>query len=226
MRAWFPSAYRLDRAPRSRTLKMKMDNLKNKLSFVILGRSGSGKGTQAEFLMKHFGAGGFRLETGRFLRALNERYDNPTTALSRDVLKKGHFVPSWLALFAWLNEFIEGGHGGKHLVFDGSPRMEWEARVIDEVMTWHGRPLPIGIVIEVSAKEAARRLLGRGRADDNPIAIRGRLAAFTRYVVPVIKHYEKRRRLIRINGEQSVESVWRDLGSALKKKIGKQWRLP
>ncbi len=204
---------------------MRILDLKNKLAFVILGRSGSGKGTQAELLMKRFGGKGFRFETGRFLRALNERYDNPTTSLSREVLRKGQFVPPWLALFAWLNEFIEGGHGGKHLVFDGSPRMEWEARVIDEIMAWHRRPLPIAIIIEVSAKEAGRRLLSRGRADDNPAAIRGRLWAFTHFVVPVIHYYEKSGRLIRINGEQSVEDVWRDLETMLKnkKKIGKKW---
>ena len=49
----------------------KVKNLKGKLTLVVLGRSGSGKGTQAHFILQRLKRQGvFHLETGRFLREL------------------------------------------------------------------------------------------------------------------------------------------------------------
>lgn len=199
--------------------------LKSKLTLVILGRSGCGKGTQAERIMKRFGAHAFRFETGRFLRSMVDRYDNPTTARARKILKEGKLVPSWLPIYIWLNEFIEGGHAAEHLVFDGSPRTLFEAKIADEVMVWHDRQLPLCIYVDISAEEAAARLLLRGRADDTVSAIRNRMAYFSKMVMPVIRYYKKHNRFISINGEQAPEKVWADIDAALRARLGKQWPL-
>jgi len=53
------------------------------------------------------------------------------------------------------------------------------------------------------------------RDDDNPEAIRKRLAYFKKDVQPTIDYYEKQDRLIKIDGTKSIEEVYNDI----KKKI-------
>jgi len=53
------------------------------------------------------------------------------------------------------------------------------------------------------------------RHDDKPKAIKNRLGEFKKYTIPVINHYKKQRKLIKINGEQSIEKVFEDILKAL-----------
>jgi len=55
------------------------------------------------------------------------------------------------------------------------------------------------------------------RADDKPRAIKKRLEEFKGETKPVIDYYKKQGRLIKINGEQSIEDVFKDILRALKK---------
>lgn len=191
---------------------------KNKLTFVFVGRSGSGKGTQALFLLRKLGVkNSFHLETGRFLRRLIKK-NNPTVSLARNLMHTGQRLPSWMAAFTWLEKLIEGGAAAKHLVFDGAPRSVWEAELIDEVVVWHRRPLPICIYIDVSIKEVTSRLLGRNRSDDHLTSIRNRLRFFEKDVLPVVEYYKKRSRLIHLDGNLAVERVSSNLWAVLVKK--------
>ena len=199
-------------------------DLEDKLTIVVLGRSGSGKGTQARMIVRRLKRKGvFHLETGRFLRDLLEK-KNATTEFARTrLMERGELFPWWFPMFLWMRELVEGGNGDKHLVGDGTPRRLSEARLIDEIMAWHGRPLPLCVYIDVSRHEARRRLLERGRADDTPQAIENRLDYFPKDVAPVIRYYRHHGRLARINGEQTPEKVFEEIDGALKKKLGNQW---
>ena len=87
----------------------------------------------------------------------------------------------------------------------------------------HQRPLPLAIYIEVSEKEAIRRLMFRGRADDTESAILNRLSFFSKYVAQVVRYYKKRGRIISINGNLPPPAVWHQLDKALSKKLGRRW---
>lgn len=54
------------------------------------------------------------------------------------------------------------------------------------------------------------------RVDDKPGAIKKRLEEFKKEVIPVINYYKKQGRLIKINGEQSIENVFKDTLKAIK----------
>lgn len=54
------------------------------------------------------------------------------------------------------------------------------------------------------------------RPDDKPSAIRKRLAEFEKHTVPVINYYKSQGKLIKINGEQSIEDVFKDILRSLK----------
>ena len=202
---------------------MKKD-LKNKLTIVVLGRSGSGKGTQARFILARLKKdGAHHMETGRFLRDLMKQ-KNVTTELARTrLMERGDLFPWWFPIFLWMREIIQHGHADKHLVGDGTPRRLAEAHLIDEIVAWHGRPAALCVYVDVSRQEARRRLMARGRSDDTPVAIENRLDYFPRDVVPVLRYYRRHNRLIRVNGKQPPEAVAEDIDAALAKHLGKSW---
>lgn len=54
-----------------------------------------------------------------------------------------------------------------------------------------------------------------GRADDNPDTIKKRLATFTNETVPVVKDFEDRGKVVRVNAEKGKDEVYKDLKAAL-----------
>ena len=105
----------------------------------------------------------------------------------------------------------------KGIIFDGAPRKVYEAQMLDEVFemfNWKGRFRICHI--KISDKEARKRLLLRKRHDDNPSAIKERLAYFKEEVEPMLRYYKKNNMLIEINGEQSVEAVHKEIMRKLK----------
>lgn len=202
---------------------LKSSALKNKLTLILLGRSGSGKGTQAKFILKRLRPGGVcYIGTGNLMRAFMKK-KGLTALRTREVMKQGNRHPSWLAVFLWIKKLIEDDRTHHHVIFDGAPRGVGEAVTIDEFMEWHGRNLPLCIYLDVSGSEVARRLLQRGRIDDTKRTIHNRLAYFPKLVLPVIHYFKRKKRLIYINGEQSIEKVRRDIDQALAQRLGKRW---
>lgn len=183
-------------------------------TIVFLGISGSGKGTQAQRLLRALPRS-VNLSTGKVFRRVASRR-NLVGRFIRDILYRGGIVPYWGPAYVWLNAFFERLRGDEHLVFDGAPRLVAEARTMDDFMRDVGRPLPIAIHLRLSLPMARRRLLARGRSDDNRRAIAGRFRFFRECVRSVIAYYRRRGRLITINGDQPVPAVWRDIKRALR----------
>ncbi len=126
-------------------------------TIILLGRSGSGKGTQANFLCERLG---FRyIGTGELLRKL-AREENFLGTKLKSVLARGDLAPTWLAFYVWLRELadLSPSHG---IVFDGSPRMLREVKFLDEVFDWYERKNIKVILIDISREEAFRRLTSR-----------------------------------------------------------------
>ena len=200
-----------------------MSDLSNKLTITIIGRSGCGKGTQAKFIVKRLKSLGVKcLETGKFLRNILKK-DNPTVEIAKRIMERGELIPSWLAAYTWLKNLIEKGSASYNIVFDGSPRKVWEAELLDEVIGWHSRHLPICIYLDVSREETYNRLMARKRADDNPEAISRRLDYFEVDVLPTVAYYQSKDRIIVINGEQSPKKVWKEIDEKLAQKLGEAW---
>lgn len=202
---------------------MKKTDVREKLTIAILGRSGCGKGTQARFLVNRLKKRGvIHISTGALLRQLMHD-STPTGHITRSIMERGRLHPSWIAAYTWLKIIIEGNGAAKDLVFDGAPRRVWEVKLLDEVMKWHGRQLPLCLYIDVSRKEAMRRLLARKRADDTTAAIKSRLDYFPKEVVPALTYYKREGRLITVNGNQPPADVWKEIDTAFARRLGNRW---
>src|SRR3989338_5429790 len=119
----------------------------------------------------------------------------------------------FFSVWALSGDLIKKMNEKTSLLIDGFPRNLTEAEIIDEAIAFYGLKNVHPVFIETSKEDSRKRLLDRGRADDTEIAIKRRLDYFDQYVQPVIDYYEKesKYKLTRINGEQSVEDVHREI---------------
>lgn len=189
-----------------------MANLK---IITILGNVGSGKGTQAKLLQEKLGLD--CVGSGDILRA-RQSINDFTGRKLKEVMNRGDLAPTAIVFKLWSDkwESIKNKKKFKGFVIDGSPRKILEAELVDQSLEWYEWDTYLRVLfIDVSREESFSRLSRRGREDDTTEAINTRLDLFEKEVVPVIQYYEKLKRLIRINGEQSIEDVHRDIMEAL-----------
>ena len=191
-------------------MKKRIKNMSDlRLNLVFIGRSGSGKGTQAtlmkEFLEKRDGNGSvFYVYAGEIFRTLikNQPRLEVSALLDAKVMKKGDKAPDFSAIWAWGNEFIYRLNKDQHIIVDGSPRTILEAKALDECLEFLDRENVFPILVGVSAEEVKQRMLLRGRQDDNEEQIKNRIFYYEKYVVPAIEYYshESKNKLIVIDG--------------------------
>lgn len=210
------------------------------LNFVLIGRSGSGKGTQAELLKQKF-PNLYHIVTGDLFRKLSGA--NTDTAYQiKKTLEAGGLPLDDIATTLWMHEIAFNVKRGQGILADGFPRRLSEAKNLDRFLKFLGRKdYAFYLLIDISRKEAFDRLTKRRickkcgrlipwvgkfkklkvcdrcagelvtRLDDNIEAIKNRLDYFDENVLPVVKYYEKQKKLIKINGEQSIEDVFKDI---------------
>ena len=186
---------------------------------LIIGRPGSGKGTQTKLLADKLGWE--TLSSGNIFRELRKK-EGPLGDKIRSVYDEGLLFPYWFPAYlfqhAVLNMDITKG-----LIAEGFCRAPDEARVFDAVLTWLGRRY-IVIDLTVSDEEATRRQSHRNkseeRADSNtPEKIRVRLNEYHKNTEPVIQFFKDKGNLIEINGEQTPEEIAEELYGKLKELI-------
>lgn len=189
-------------------------------TYIFIGKSGSGKGTQAELLKKYLeekNSEVFYLESGAKFRDFVSQ-SGYTAKLANAVMKKAELQPAFLAVHIWSHLMIEQMDENKALIIDGTPRKLAEAKILDEALKFYGRKDVKIVYVDVGDKWATDRLAGRGRADDRIDAdIKKRLAWFQTDVVPALEYYKTNPdyQFLAINGEQTIEQVHAEIMTKL-----------
>ena len=190
-------------------------------TIIFLGRSGCGKGTQADLLMKELTIKDpaipiFYLEAGRKFREFIAGH-NYSNQLAKDLMAEGEPQPSFLAVWNWAHLLIENLTGQEHLIIDGTPRLLDEARVFNTAIKFYQRRRPTVVHLNVSRVWSEQRLLARARFDDTTELINKRLDWFEHDVIPTLEYFQTQSdyRFLEINGEQTIEQVQTDLLAAL-----------
>ena len=188
-----------------------------------MGRSGSGKGTQAKLLEEYIKSQDadkhpfFYVETGARFRHFIQG-DRLANIRAAEYSKAGKRQPDFLAIWVWGHVLLENMTGREHLILDGTPRSLAEAKVLDTAMTFFERVKPTIIHINVSRKWSMERLLARGRQDDKTEDdINKRLDWFDKDVVPAFAFFRDNPdyHFMEINGEQPIEKVYEDIKKML-----------
>jgi adenylate kinase len=196
-----------------------VEKIENKSKvFIILGRSGCGKGTQADLLMNHLRtmegkiSKTLHIESGALLREF-AKGDNYTQLKIKKALGEGILIPESIVVALWTDFLIANFTGTENLVFDGAPRKIHEAQLLDNALQFYGEEKPNVLYVKVSKEWAEKRLEGRARKDDTPDAIAKRQAWFESEVTKTINFYRSNPyyNFIEINGEQPITDVQNEI---------------
>ena len=186
-------------------------------AFIFIGRSGCGKGTQADLLIqalkrKDPKTETLRIETGEYFREFIQG-PSETERRSKVIYDAGGLQPEFLSIHMWSLSLVDHYKGGEHLIFDGTPRRFHEAGALHSIFEFYGFPKPWVINIDISAEEALKRLTARKRLDDNEDDIKVRLSWYETEVAPTIDFYRRNGsyNFLRINGERPIEEVREDI---------------
>lgn len=186
------------------------------MNIVILGAQGSGKSTQAKLLADYLGIA--HISTGKLLRSIARDSKNPLHGVVKKEMDSGKLVSNTVVNKV-LNRAVENAlkHGG--FIVDGTPRKIDQLNDLDELLKLHDQKVDVVFFIDVSDTEGKKRLLKRSeiehRSDDTPQAIDERLKIYHTQTEPVLKEYENRGILKRINGDRPIEPIQKDIQSII-----------
>src|ERR1035437_11069256 len=108
--------------------------MKEPQAYIFIGRSGCGKGTQAELLIKNLenrGEKTLHVETGAFFREFIKK-NLYTEVLAKNIVDSGGLMPEAMAINMWVSYLVDNFTGKEQLIFDGAPRRLMEAELRSE----------------------------------------------------------------------------------------------
>lgn len=179
-------------------------------SIILIGRAGTGKGTQAKKIADALSYEIF--STGEKSREIAAQ----DTPLGRHIaaIHTTGWIPEWLASYvmtkALLDEYPETG-----LVFESVARKPEEARKLHEIHSAIERPYVV-LYLDCDKEILTERLLKRGRAGyDTEEKITKRAHAFETETMQSIEFFKAQGALKTINADQTVEAVFTDIMKAI-----------
>lgn len=173
---------------------------------VLLGKQGSGKGTQGQRLAAHFGTQ--HLSTGQMFR------DSATAGVSAGLeakafMDRGELVPDELVIAVVHERFQNPTEVQPGFVLDGFPRTKQQALELDRILMDH--PIDIVIDLDVPTDVVVERMRSRGREDDTEESIRRRLELYDTETKPLVDFYRERSVLVAVNGLGTEDDVQAEL---------------
>jgi adenylate kinase len=191
------------------------------MRLILLGPPGAGKGTQAQRLVERHGL--VQLSTGDMLRAAAAA-DTPVGRSAKEVMDRGELVLDDVVC-AIVSDRIDQPDARKGFILDGFPRTVPQAEALDRMLEDKGLKLDAVIELKVDEGILASRvekrvaeMRGRGeatRSDDNPEALRKRLAAYRAQTEPLIAYYAGKGALRTVDGMAPIPEVAEAIDSIL-----------
>lgn len=177
------------------------------MRLVILGGPGAGKGTQAERLFPQLSIPA--ISTGEILRqAIASQSQLGIQAQS--YLEKGELVPDPIMIEFMRQRLLQPDVTAGWLL-DGYPRTAFQAEELDFLLDELMQHLDWAIWLNVPTTVLMSRSLARSRPDDQPEIVQNRINLFQECTIPILEYYERRERLLTINGDQPLEKVQQDI---------------
>lgn len=194
---------------------------KERLGFniAVMGIIASGKDTQARFLKNKYNLQ--PIETGLYTRNLmKEKSKNGEWA--RRVTSKGKPLPMVLMKKFLISE-LKKRPKDKDLIFIGGPRLKPEAQLVKKILKENNQSIFV-IYLTLSEKEVYKRSLKRKsdkkiknvyKVYDDEKTIRERIKVHKNQVSKTVKYFESLGLLKKVNGNQPIEKVNKDIEKAI-----------
>lgn len=177
------------------------------MRLVILGGPGSGKGTQGKQLCHKLEIPW--ISTGDIFRAAIAQ-GSQLGIQAAPYVEQGELVPDSITIELIRERLLQSDTENGWLL-DGYPRTAFQAEELDFLLDDLGSNLNWAIWLDVPEAILIERSIGRSRQDDRPDIIRRRIELFHERTIPIMEYYDPRGRLLKIDGNQSPESVHQDI---------------
>src|SRR5688572_30075183 len=219
--------------------------VKFSMRIVLMGAPGSGKGTQAQRLVKQFGIP--QISTGDILR--KHRSEGTELGKRADaIMSKGLLVDD-ATMLEIIRDRVSQPDARHGFILDGFPRTQTQAEALSALMNELGTPLDAVVLFEVGDEELIRRISGRRtcslcnkvfnihtappavpatdcvsgssehqlfqRKDDQEDTVKERLRVYAENTQPVLSYYAASGLLRAVRAEGAPEDITARLLSAL-----------
>lgn len=193
-------------------------------TIIIMGRSGSGKGTQIALLkefLENNNESVYHFESGNLFREMI-RAEGYTSDQLRNLIEKGILIPDFFTDWLLVNNLNKNlVNQDQVLILDGYPRTIAQVNTLGQALSFYGREKDIAVVhVEVSEEEVRRRMIERGRGDDIDMeAVENRIKFYNEKVIPSLELLRTKENytVIDINGEGDIDDIQELIKSALVK---------
>lgn len=191
------------------------------MNIILLGDPAAGKATQSALLAKKFHL--YDLDMGRELRKIKNRESRSKYRLAQ-TLDKGKLTPTRLVRRI-LREKIHATSAGKGILFDGTPKMAGEAKLVWKLLKAERRRGPVVIYLSIPLNETIQRMSNRQeyfkgkfskRTDDTNEALKNRVNYYRKNIAQVVDFFYRRYPFKKISGVGSVAGVQRRILAAIK----------
>lgn len=213
------------------------------MRIVLIGPPGSGKGTQAKYLIEKYNIP--QVSTGDLLRAAVEAR-TPLGRQAKAVMDAGQLVPNDLVV-GMIRERITRPDADNGFILDGFPRNIVQAEELDLLLNQLGRPIDVVLQFNVDFDLLIQRMVGRltciscgelfnsftnpaaiddrcdhcggplhHRSDDNVETIDRRLRIYSTQTAALSDLYKQQNKLHLIEADGEIEDVTKRIKSALR----------
>ncbi len=215
--------------------------------FLLLGKPGAGKGTQARRLSRALGIP--HISSGDLFRE-HQQEETDLGKLAQSYFARGELVPDDVTI-RMVRERLGRKDVSGGAILDGFPRTIAQAEALEALMSELGEHLQAVFYIVVDDEILIGRLSGRlvcrqqghtyhrefhppqkpgicdldgselyQREDDTPQAVATRIRVYGNQTAPLVRYYKDKQLLIEVDGEQPVERVTEEILAALPQREG------
>jgi adenylate kinase family enzyme len=167
------------------------------LNIILLGDPAAGKATHGKFLARKYRL--YDLDMGRELRALEHNPKLRKKYRLEKTLDSGKLTPTELVRNL-LRDKIRATSKLKGILFNGTPKMIGEAKLVAKWLGQEKRENVLFIYLSIPLKETMRRMTSRQayfrgkfskRPDDNDMALKNRIAYYKKNISEVVAYFKK-----------------------------------
>ena len=187
--------------------------------FLIIGAPGSGKTTDAQIIAERNKDKIVHYSTGDLLRE-EVASGSELGKEIKSYIDNGKLVPLNIVINTIKNAILNAPKD--IILIDGFPRSVEQMKALDEMLK-ENPDIELVEVIEVVVSEdvARERVLGRARgADDNVEVFNNRMKVYLEPLKEIEDFYTSQGKLVKINGERTIEEIVADMEKEIKSKAG------
>ena len=122
-------------------------------------------------------------------------------------MQEGKLTPTVLARRI-MRETLDRVPRSRGILFDGHPKMLGEAKLMAHQLGTQRRADPLVVYLSIPFSEVVRRAEKRGRSDDQPNALRNRIAYYRVHMAAAVRFYRRRYAFRKVSGIGTRDAVF------------------